>query len=243
MTHPFAPETPGLFLIPTPLNHDDFYYLKSEDQLKIKTLTHFIVETEKLGRQHLGRLHLNRPIRDLSIQALNEHTDRTHLAVLIEPLKAGHAIGLISDTGCPAVADPGADLVRLTHDAGYPVYPLVGPSSILLAIMASGACGQRFRFHGYLPIEQNDRMQAIIALEKNASAFDESQIFIETPYRNMAMLTQLLSTLQPDTLLTVATDLTLPTQFIFSRARRHWPALETLPSLHKRPTVFVVHAH
>ena len=157
---------------------------------------------------------------------------------LLAPLLAGHDVGLLSEAGCPAVADPGANLVRLAHRAGIRVKPLVGPSSILLALMASGLVGQRFSFHGYLPAKPEERSKALKELEKRAGRDDAAQVFIETPYRNGAMLDGILAACQGDTVLSVACDLTLESEFIATKRVAEWP--QALPDLHKRPCVFLL---
>ncbi|MBV8648124.1 SAM-dependent methyltransferase [Paludibacterium sp.] len=229
-----------LFLIPAPLGDADTPWLPEPERLRVRHLTHFVVEAEKTARKHLKALGVTTPIRELSLQTLNEHTPPQDVAALLMPLLAGQDVGLISEAGCPAVADPGAQLVALAHEKGIAVMPLIGPSSILLALMASGANGQRFAFHGYLPVDAGERAQALKRLEARSREQDETQVFIETPYRNDALLTQLRAQLAPDTRLAVACDLTLPTQTIISRRVRDWPA--QAPTLHKRPTIFVLHA-
>jgi 16S rRNA (cytidine1402-2'-O)-methyltransferase len=231
---------PTLYLIPTPLGDAAAHFFDTETLARLKPLRHFVVEAEKTARKHLKGLGLDTPIQALQLKLLNEHTPASAIVELLAPLKAGEDMGLLSEAGCPAVADPGAALVALAHQQGYTVAPLIGPSSLLLALMSSGACGQRFRFHGYLPIEETERVKTIKQLESDAYKLDETQIFIETPYRNNAMLAQLLSTLRPTSRLAIACDLTLATQTIVSFTVNHWP--KTLPNLHKRPCVFIVYA-
>jgi 16S rRNA (cytidine1402-2'-O)-methyltransferase len=229
-----------LFLIPAPLGEADTPWLPEPERLRIVSIRHFVVEAEKTARKHLKALGLDTPIRELALSTLNEHTAASDVAALLEPLKQGHDVGLISEAGCPAVADPGAQLVALAHERGIEVVPLIGPSSILLALMASGANGQRFAFHGYLPVEADARAQAIKNLEQRSRQNDESQAFIETPYRNNALLAQLRTTLSPATRLAVACDLSLPGQTIVSRRVKDWP--DPAPDLHKRPAIFVIYA-
>ncbi|KZE32705.1 SAM-dependent methyltransferase [Crenobacter luteus] len=231
---------PTLFLIPTPLGDADTPWLPEAERARVAHLSHFVVEAEKTARRHLKALGVTTPIRELSLAVLNEHTPAAEVAALLAPLAEGHDVGLVSEAGCPAVADPGAQLVALAHEKGYPVMPLIGPSSILLALMASGANGQRFAFHGYLPVDAAERDKAIRALEKESRERDVSQVFIETPYRNNALLSCLIETLSPATRLAVACDLTLPTQTIVSRRVGDWP--RSRPDLHKRPAIFVIHA-
>jgi 16S rRNA (cytidine1402-2'-O)-methyltransferase len=229
-----------LFLIPTPLGDENLPWLPEAERLRVLHITHFVVEAEKTARRHLKALGVSAPIRELSLSVLDEHTRPADVAALLAPLEQGHDLGLVSEAGCPAVADPGARLVALAHERGFEVIPLIGPSSILLALMASGANGQCFAFHGYLPVDAAEREKRLKALELRSRQHGETQIFIETPYRNNALLAHLLATLAPDTRLAIACDLTLPTQTIVSRRVRDWP--QPAPDLHKRPCLFVLHA-
>ena len=234
--------SPILYLIPTPLGAPDTPCLLPHEQTQITGLTDFVVEAEKTARAHLKHLGITTPIRDLNLQTLNEHTDLKTLPELLKPLQEGRSMGILSEAGCPAVADPGANLVALAHRQGYEVRPLVGPSSLLLALMASGANGQNFAFKGYLPSEKSERIAALKSLEQRSRQQNETQLFIETPYRNDALLADALETLYPETRLCTATDLTLPTQEIISQTVAAWRKLKTLPNLKKRPTIFVLHA-
>lgn len=231
-----------LYLIPTPLGTPDTPCLLPHEQAAITGLTDFVVEAEKTARAHLKHLGIITPVRDLNLQTLNGHTDRQSLPNLLQPLREGRSMGLLSEAGCPAVADPGADLVALAHKQGFVVQPLVGPSSIILALMASGANGQNFAFKGYLPSEKNERIAALKTLERHSRAHNETALFIETPYRNDAMLADAVSSLHPDTRLCIACDLTLPTQLIASRQVSEWRLADALPNLKKRPTIFVLQA-
>lgn len=234
--------SPILYLIPTPLGAPDMPCLLPHEQAQITGLTDFVVEAEKTARAHLKHLGITTPIRELNLQTLNEHTDLKTLPELLKPLQEGRSMGILSEAGCPAVADPGANLVALAHRHGYEVRPLVGPSSLLLALMASGANGQNFAFKGYLPSEKSERIAALKSLEQRSRQQNETQLFIETPYRNDALLADALETLQPETRLCTATDLTLPTQEIISQTVAAWRKSKTLPNLKKRPTIFVLHA-
>ena len=231
---------PRLFLIPAPLGEPDTPWLPEPERLRLVNVRHYVVEAEKTARKHLKALALSTPIQELTLNTLNEHTPEADVAILLAPLEAGFDLGLISEAGCPAVADPGAQLVALAHQRGFEVVPLIGPSSILLALMASGANGQRFAFHGYLPVDAEQRASAIKALEQRSREQDETQVFIETPYRNNALLAQLRTTLATTTRLAIACDLTLPTQTIVSQRVHDWPT--PAPDLHKRPTIFVLYA-
>jgi len=234
--------SPILYLIPTPLGAPDMPCLLPHEQAQIAGLTDFVVEAEKTARAHLKHLGVTTPIRELNLQTLNEHTDLKTLPELLKPLQEGRSMGILSEAGCPAVADPGANLVALAHRHGYEVRPLIGPSSLLLALMASGANGQNFAFKGYLPSEKSERIAALKSLEQRSRQQNETQLFIETPYRNDALLADALETLYPETRLCTATDLTLPTQEIISQTVAAWRKSKTLPNLKKRPTIFVLHA-
>lgn len=229
-----------LYLIPTPLGNTSLDIVLPEETRRIAAgLKTFVVEQAKTARAFLKQLPTAMPIQQLTLLELNEHTPASELESLIAPLLAGEDVGLISEAGCPAVADPGANLVRLAHRHGIRVRPLTGPSSILLALMGSGLVGQRFAFHGYLPVKVDDRAKALHELEKRSHKEDAAQVFIETPYRNQAMLETLLTACQPDTLLTIACDLTLDSEFLATRSIDAWR--RKLPDIQKRPTVFLLY--
>lgn len=204
-----------------------------------RKLQHFVVEQPKTARQFLSALKHEQPIQALHFATLNEHTAANELPELLAPLLAGHDVGIISEAGCPGIADPGADLVNLAHRNGIRVVPLVGPSSILLALMASGLNGQCFAFHGYLPIAETDRKRSIATLESESIKRKQTQMFIETPYRNDRMLAALLAQCRPETLLCVATDITLPGEQIQTRAIEQWKS-RPMPQLNKRPSLFLL---
>ena len=233
---------PALFLIPTPLGAADTPCLLPHEQAYIVHLTDFVVEAEKTARAHLKHMGVCTPIRELNLCTLNEHTPKSEVAALLQPLREGRDLGLVSEAGCPAVADPGADLVALAHAEGFEVRPLVGASSILLALMASGANGQSFAFKGYLLADKDGRAGCLRALEQRSRQENETQLFIETPYRNDALLADALAVLHPETRLCVACDLTLPSQQIVSQSVAQWRKMSVLPSLKKRPALFVLHA-
>jgi len=201
-------------------------------------LQELIVESPKQARRFLGTTGLRLSERSIRFQVLNEHTDPAALHGMLGPALSGVDVGLLSDAGCPAIADPGAQLVRLAHAEGLHVAPLVGPSSITLALMASGLNGQRFAFHGYLPIESSARRQALLHLQREAVARDQTQIFIEAPYRNNQLLAAILATCDADTLLCVATDVTLPSELIATRRIGHWQRHPL--DIDRRPTVFLL---
>lgn len=233
-----------LYLIPTPLGPVPLDSTLPTETRRITTgLNHFIVENAKTARSFLKQIGTTIPLQQLNLVELNEHTPANALKDLLAPLLAGEDVGLLSEAGCPAVADPGAPLVRLAHQHGITVRPLVGPSSILLALMASGLNGQRFTFHGYLPAKPDARQRALRELEQRSSLDDAAQIFIETPYRNAAMLESLQSTCRPDTWCTIACDLTLSSEWIHT-ALISWYLKEgsrSLPDLSKRPCVFLIY--
>lgn len=212
-----------LYLIPVPLGPVAPETCLPPDTLAAaRRLDRFVVERAKTARAHLKAMGHPLPLQSIAMQELNEHTPASAIADLLAPLVAGHDLGLLSEAGCPAVADPGANLVRAAHAAGIAVVPLVGPSSILLALMASGLGGQRFAFHGYLPAKEPERSRSIQALEKAARRDQATQLFIETPYRAAALLDALAATLSPAMLVSVGADLGLPGQFIRAQRAQDW---------------------
>ena len=232
------PKKGTLYLIPVALGEVDATSWLPPATLAIaRALCTFIAEDAKSARRFLKAIAHPTPLREIDIQLLNEHTERDCLEPLLAPMIAGVDCGLMSEAGCPAVADPGAELVLRAHAAGIRVEPLVGPSSILLALMASGMSGQRFEFHGYLPVEKSERARKLKALE--AQARGVTQIFIETPYRNAVLLDALLEHCHGDTLLCVASDLTLPAQYVATHAISQWK--KKPPVLHRRLVVFLLY--
>ena len=228
-----------LYLIPTPLGDTPLERVLPEKTRRIAAgLSTFIVERPKAARVFLKELPTLTPLQALKILELNEHTRPEELGALLKPLLEGRDVGLISEAGCPAVADPGADLVRLAHAHGVRVRPLVGPSAILLALMGSGLVGQRFAFHGYLPAKPQDRIYALRNLEKRAEQDDAAQAFIETPYRNGSMLESILAACRDDTWITLACDLTLETELVASKRVAEWRHAQ--PDIDRRPCVFVL---
>jgi 16S rRNA (cytidine1402-2'-O)-methyltransferase len=202
----------------------------------LKPLRHFVVEHPKSARRFLKQLGM--PLTELDLETLDEHSGGDEAIRLARPLTDGVDIGVLSEAGCPAVADPGAALVAEAHRIGARVVPMVGPSSIVLALMASGMNGQRFAFHGYLPQRSPDREHRIADIESRSAQADETEIFIEAPYRNNQLFKALLSTCHPETLICAATDLTLATESIQTRTVRAWAS--SPPQLDKRPTVFLL---
>jgi 16S rRNA (cytidine1402-2'-O)-methyltransferase len=244
---------PGiLYLIPNTLGPTEAapgalsHVLPEQVQALTARLDYFVAENAKTARAFLKLVALDhplaRPLQEIQIAELNVNTPAQALSALLEPLLAGRDCGLVSEAGVPAVADPGADLVRLAHQHGIAVRPLVGPSSLLLAVMASGLNGQSFAFNGYLPTDAAQRARRIRDLEQRSRAEKQTQLLIETPYRNSAMLDALVANCQPGTLVCVATDLSLPTESVRTLSAAKWKAQLAsgkAPEFHKKPTVFL----
>jgi len=231
-----------LYLIPVPLGptaHGTVLPAAVVD--RARRLTRFVAENAKTARAFLKALPADTPLQQIEIDELNQHTPPEALAQLLAPTLTGNDLGLISEAGCPAIADPGADLVALAHRLGVKVVPLVGPSAILLALMASGLSGQNFAFHGYLPSEAGAREQRVRELEKESRQQRRTQIFIETPYRNRQLLASLLGVCAPATRVCIATDLTTADELICTRAVAEWRR-QALPDINRRPTVFLLQA-
>jgi 16S rRNA (cytidine1402-2'-O)-methyltransferase len=246
---------PGtLYLIPNTLGPSDpaqadplAQIIPSEVQAITAKLDYFIAEDAKTTRAYLKLIAvqhpLAKPLQEICISELNVNTDVAALPALLAPLQAGRDAGLISEAGVPAVADPGANLVRLAHSHGIPVKPLVGPSSLLLAVMASGLNGQSFAFNGYLPTDPAQRTKRLKALEERSRGEKQTQLFIETPYRNGALLEAIATACNPNTLVCVATDLTLLSESIRTQTAGKWKvelAAGKTPDFHKKPTVFLI---
>lgn len=229
-----------LFLIPVPLGPTaPADSLPTPVLSAIRPLKHFVVEQAKTARAFLKAAGTDAPLQELLLEELNEHTRPEALDRLLAPLRAGHDVGLLSEAGCPAVADPGANLVALAQQENIRVVPLIGPSSLLLALMASGLNGQRFAFQGYLPAKEAERTKTLRDLESESRKRQQTQIFIETPYRNRQMFDSILQSCNPATRLTVATDLTQPNEFVLTRSMRDWKK-QTPPDIERRPTVFLL---
>ncbi len=229
-----------LYLIPTPLGDGgEISAILPETVRQITlALNHFVAENPKTARHFLKRLGITRPLQDIPIATLDEHSTPEQVRQLLAPLLAGQDVGLMSEAGCPAVADPGALLVKLAHDNHVRVVPLVGPSSILLALMASGLNGQSFTFHGYLPANREERVKRLTELEKESRVHRQTQIFIETPYRNQQMFEDILRAAPSETLLCIATDITQESEHIETGTLKDWK--EKQPDLHKKPTIFLM---
>ena len=230
-----------LYLIPTPLGEGPLQAVIPADVRKLASrLDTFIVEHPKTARTFLKQVGTQTPLQQLTLMELSEHTKPDELDALIAPLLAGKDVGLISEAGCPAVADPGANLVRLAHRKGIRVVPLVGPSSIMLALMASGLNGQRFAFHGYLPVDKAERKKKLQELEAASRSRDETQIFIETPYRNRQLLEATVEACHGETELCVARELTTPAERVETKTLAQWK--KALPEIDKQPAVFLLYA-
>lgn len=228
-----------LFLIPTTLgNEKPLDVLPEKVKNILEGLNDLIVENEKTARRHIKQLLPEKSQQALNLQSLNKFTEAAELPTFLNACKEGRDMGLMSEAGCPGVADPGAEIVKIAHREGIQVVPLVGPSSILLAMMASGMNGQSFSFHGYLPIDKKERKQEIKFLERLSAEKDQAQIFIETPYRNNKMLEDLVQNLHPETRICVACDLTLVSEFVITKTASEWKKTKT--DLHKRPAIFII---
>ena len=228
-----------LYLIPNtlgetaPLEVLPFLVKKAIEEIDI-----YIVENEKIARRFIKNICPKKSQPELHISLINKYTEETDIPDMLLPCLDGQNIGVISDAGCPGIADPGANVVEQAHLKGIKVVPLVGPSSILMAMMASGFNGQNFSFNGYLPIDKRERRLEIKRLERLSEEYNQSQLFIETPYRNNQMLESIISTLQPQSKLCVACDITLPTEYIKTLTANDWKKIKV--DLHKRPTLFII---
>lgn len=233
--------SPGtLYLIPVSLGPAPLSRTSPADVgATVARLDYFVVENAKSARAELKRLDHPRPLRELEIRALPDGAGKQDIEALLDPIVGGRDGGLMSDAGCPAVADPGALLVAAAHRRGIRVAPLVGPSSILLALMGSGLNGQRFAFHGYLPVAEAERDAAIRALEAESRRASQTQLFIETPYRNGRMFEALLATCHAETRLCVACDLTTAAESICTRSVSAWRS-SARPELERRPAIFLM---
>lgn len=213
--------------------------LPSFNREVIKSVKYFIVENIRTTRRFLKKVDRDIDIDSLSFVELNKHTTPESISTYLEPLEKGNSIGVISEAGCPAIADPGADVVSTAQRKGLKVIPLIGPSSILLSLMASGFNGQSFAFHGYLPIEKGDRVKKIKALEQLVYSEHQTQIFIETPYRNNKMIEDLISVCRPQTKLCVAANITCDDEFIRTMSLKDWK--KSIPELSKIPCIFLIY--
>ena len=230
-----------LFLLPTTLGSFDTIekVIPDYNTQIIHGLEIFIVEQVRTARRFLSKLKHPVSIDNLIFLELNKHTEESEVISYLDSIYHGKSVGLLSEAGTPCVADPGASVVKIAQESGIDVVPLVGPNSIILALMASGFNGQNFVFHGYLPIEKSALIKKIKEIEKNALNLNQTQIFIETPYRNDKLLISVLNTCSPNTLLCIATDITLSSESIITLSVSNWRRMKT--DLNKKPTVFLIY--
>ena len=228
-----------LYLVPNKLGESKTYNFPIYQSTLINNIKYFIFENEKPGRAFIKNINPKKNQSELNISILNKYSTEKDINSFLNPCLNGNDIALISDAGCPGIADPGSEIVRLAHENEIKVIPLVGPSSILLALMGSGMNGQNFKFNGYLPIEKNERKKKIKILENKSLI--TTQIFMETPYRNNKFLSTLLVTLRPETKLCIACDLTLSSEYIKTKEVKIWKS--TKVDIHKRPTIFLIQSN
>lgn len=235
-----APTKGILYLIPTVLAEDTAQAVITRQVMEVTAqLKYFMVENARTARRYIKSIAPTQVIEELQITVIDKNSSDAELTAALKPLLAGQDGGVISEAGCPGVADPGAELARLAHQHGVKVIPLVGPSAILMGLMASGFNGQSFAFHGYLPIEKRDRLQALKQLEKEMVLKDQTQIFMETPYRNRQMVEDLLLHLDKNTKLCIAANITGSNEFIRTLRVADWKG--QVPDLHKQPAVFLIY--
>ena len=229
-----------LYLIPTRLgDNPPLEVLPISVKKIVELVDDYIVENEKTARRFIKKIDSRKSQNILNFKILNKYTQREEIEDFLDACKSGKPMGLLSEAGCPGIADPGADIVRLAHESNIQVIPMVGPSSILLAMMASGMNGQSFTFNGYIPIDKAERKASLKRLERQSFDQNQSQIIIETPYRNNKILEDICNTLHANTRVCVACDLTLPTEYIKTQSVKEWK--QTNIDLHKRPAIFIIH--
>ncbi|HRW62505.1 MAG TPA: SAM-dependent methyltransferase [Bacteroidales bacterium] len=231
-----------IYLIPTTLGESPVDRVIPNYVIEIiNTTNHYIVENIKTARRYLIKAGIKTKIDDLTFYELNKHSSPEEYTNYLEAIKKGENIGIISEAGTPGVADPGAEIVSIAHQLNIEVVPLVGPSSILLSVMASGLNGQSFAFVGYLPIQKNERIKRIKELERRSQLENQTQVFIETPYRNNHLIEDILSHCSAETRLCIAADISLDTEFIKTKTVKEWK--QSVPNLHKRPAIFLIHKY
>jgi len=231
-----------IYLIPTTLGDSPVENVIPQYVVDIINETqHYIVENIKTARRYLIKAGIKAKIDDLTFYELNKHSSSTEYESYLKPIKENKNIGIISEAGAPGVADPGADIVAIAHRKNIPVVPLVGPSSILLSVMASGLNGQSFAFVGYLPIKKPDRIKRLRELERRSQVENQTQLFIEAPYRNNHLFEDILNTCGSETKICIATDITLESEFIKTKSVKEWK--KNTPNLHKRPSIFLIHKY
>jgi len=229
-----------LYLFPSTLGEIEPHKVLPADNINlISAIKYFVVEDIRNARRFLKKCNASIAINELQFFELNEHTSSVEVAAMLQPLREGHNMGLLSDAGCPAVADPGVDLIAIAQSENFRVVPLVGPSSILLALMASGFNGQSFTFLGYLPVKPEEKLKAIKAMENRVLSHNQTHIFIETPYRNNKTIADIISYCRSELKLCIAADLTLPSEFIKTKTLSQWK--KAIPELHKRPAIFLLY--
>ncbi len=230
----------ALYLIPVTLGETEInHVLPAYNRDIIVGIKHFIVENIRSARRFLKKVEKSIDIDTLTFYELNRHTDRKFIGEYLDPLKKGEPVGIISEAGCPAIADPGADVVAIAQQRKYKVVPLVGPSSIIMSVMGSGFNGQSFAFNGYLPVEVPQRIKALKKLEQKVQNENQTQLFIETPYRNAKMIETILGALNPKTKLCIAAGITCAEEYIKTRTVAEWKK-EKIPELGKIPAIFVI---
>lgn len=232
----------ALYLIPNTLGTQDFEsVLPSKNKEIVMNIRHFIVESRKCAVRFLITLDKNFPVDDCTFTELSEHTDeKTNLSKILLPLEKGESMGVISDAGCPAVGDPGSRAVELAHKKGLTVVPLVGPNSMILALMASGFNGQNFCFNGYLPVKNNEKESKIKNLENRMYKENQTQLFIETPYRNLQLFDSLLKICREETKLCIASGLSTENEYISTKTIREWKKTKK-PEINKIPAIFLIY--
>lgn len=230
----------ALYLLPVTLGDTSVEkVLPSYNKEIITAIKYFIVEDVRSARRFLKKVDRSIVIDDLTFYTLNKHTSPEEISGFLQPLSEGNSMGVISEAGCPAVADPGADVVAIAQRKNYKVVPLVGPSSIILSVMASGFNGQSFAFHGYLPIEPSDRIKRLKELENRVYTENQTQLFIETPYRNNKMMEDIMKACRPQTRLCIAANITCEGEYIKTRTLREWNG--KFPDLSKIPCIFLIY--
>ena len=230
----------ALYLIPVTLGDVEHRRVLPEyNREVILSIRHFIVENVRTARRFLKKTEPSIVIDNLVFYELNKHTSAEAVAAYLAPLAEGESVGVISEAGCPAVADPGADVVAIAQRKGYKVVPLVGPSSILMSVMGSGFNGQSFAFHGYLPIDANERLKRLKELESRVYSENQTQLFIETPYRNNKMMEDIIKACRPQTKLCIAANITCEGEYIKTRTLKEWNG--KLPDLSKIPCIFLIY--
>jgi 16S rRNA (cytidine1402-2'-O)-methyltransferase len=230
-----------LYLIPAPLSDSDINdYIPAKVRDTVNNLKHFVVEDLRTARRYISKLKIDTPIDELTFSLLNEHTDIKAISSLLSPVFQGYDLGLLSDAGMPCIADPGEELVRTAHANDITVIPLVGPSSIFLALAASGLSGEKFSFEGYLPAKTPDLIKTVKRLEQQSRQDNQSKIFIETPYRSAKIFETILNACSSGTFLCIACNVTANDEFIQTRQVKEWK--KHIPELNKKPCIFILQA-